>query len=561
MTLLQRNLLLVSAVFVAALVLFICQYLLFKADPSASVMNVENALSCRPPETLNVSYAVETQVQTILNGQRLHQQSVNFQLHLQEATPSRVFGAATAIRVRESLGEAASGDLQTVADLYFLTHAETGNYLALTQFDNLGLMAKHPMAVLSQVLKNLSLGNRKQAYIYAYDPMKNSYHYRVDTSQISRVVTNPTLAALTGQNVGGSWTMQLDDHCLPLMMQASERLPIGSSASPGSLEYVTTATRIDGSIDLLRIPFAANMNANNHWQVVEVDAQVMVREVSSESDMWQAITGFADTRDSARLAQSAKYMIEHLSADKFAEAIASEALSDGVMRDAIFGLGMVADERAEGYMLGVLQVLPVAANAKIDLQKVRLMAALAGKRDLSPHAYEILADRMLDPLESANIKRNALINMGSVVKQIEGNGADSQALRQSLSRTLIVELGQTKESSAAIFSAGNVGLDNLPASIAQSVGQKLRDGTTKERYASARVLGANPGHTGDLITQLAVERSPLVVSAIVGSLGNAALTPQQLGQLQSIAATSIDGQVRRELEALLLKYTGPADQS
>ena len=261
-----------------------------------------------------------------------------------------------------------------------------------------------------------------------------------------------------------------------------------------------------------------------------VDTYEFENEVTSSEQMWDIFNGFNENKKTSQLIKAAEYMLNNVPTDSLASSLLDSSVADTSKRDLIFGLGISASDEAENYLINVLNDLPAGAGDQVDIQKVRVMVALSGNGKVTETSYTSLEDVLTKPGESNNVKSNALINMGSVVTQLDNNNQSTNHLKDSLTKHVTEQL-DTSNAAAAILAAGNAKLDNLDDSYLT----KLSTGKTKERYAAGTVLGRNEQHYDVLITHVASEDSSLVVNAIVTSLDAKALSSEQAGDLQNIA--------------------------
>jgi hypothetical protein len=238
-----------------------------------------------------------------------------------------------------------------------------------------------------------------------------------------------------------------------------------------------------------------------------------------------------------------------VTSDELVDILTQGNLADDQVRDMIFGLGLTSRHEAEDYMLDTLVKLPVDGGDDTDLLKIRLMVALSGNDMVTDKAYNTLSSISNDAAECSNIRRNALISMGSTVRQMQTQGQDVSGVSDGL-ETEIISAMQGDDSAAAIFSAGNIGLENLTGEVTQWVVDKLQSAKQKVRYASATVLCRDSRHYDTLIDHLAGESSMLVGTAIASGLQSDQLTGEQRTRLQKIGISAPE-QVRHEIEKLL----------
>lgn len=487
------------------------------------------------------AFTVRAAITSRAGDKTLYSSLLKFRVQLQASGADRLAGVATDIRIQE-----AGGAEQPVDDMPFLSRASGDQQLVFTAFNNLGLMAQHPLSVLAQVLKNLSIGNPREVYRFAYDGLQRNYRYRQLPQGWQRQVSAPG-ATQSETELQPVWQVQSDGDCLPQRLLAEEVQPLTIGDQAGSLRFRIEATRIAAFRDLSGLDFSAQANAHLHWQLRQVLAGGAEYDVSNEQDMWQAFADFSANKNVAQLKQAARYLMNNVSVYDLAAQLAQQSLSDTSRRDLIFALGLLKNAHAEEYLLDLLGALPSGDNA-VELQKVRIMVAVSGNGEVSEYAYQSLAQLAGDDQESANIRNNALINLGSVVQQMDQQGQDVASLRQQLSERLLSQM-QNDDASAAIFSAGNAGLATLSAGVSRAIEQKLTAGSAKERYAAATVLSRDTRYYDQLIQQLQQESSPLVSNAIVAGLDASQLTSAQRNTLAVIAAAGgpASGQVAQLL--------------
>lgn len=519
-----------------------------EVDPSAKQAATSRACVQRHPFT--TAYRVHAAVESKLGQQLIYRSQLNFRVQLQQASGEGIFGAATDIAISEAIVGHGAAEPHPLADVLFLTGAETGGHTVFTKFDDLGLIKQHPMAILSQLFKNLSLGDQGKAYRFTYDQLQRAYRYHVsnDGSGMKRDLLALNATAALSQTLQPVWEAKLDEQCLPQSLRAEEVLPVASADNAGSVRFIMQAERIADYLDLRNLHFSAQANRNNRWNVAGVKAVDLTRKVTSEAEMWEIFRTFRQTRNAARLARAAEYLIAHVQPEELATTLMGGDLVDDEARDMIFALGMTSRPEAEDYLLDILANLP-SKDDDIEMMKIRLMVAISGNDRVTDKAFNTLATLVNDPYESQNIRRNALINMGTTVRQMLTQGQDVSAVSNNLDVEIIRHL-QDDESSSAIFSAGNAGLDNLSDTVTDAVLAKLTSGNQKERYASARVLSGDKRYYDPLIDHLARESSVLVGVAIVSGLRKDQLTGGQRARLQEIGLSAAE-QVRRKIEELL----------
>ena len=504
-------------------------------------------LRCQPLP-LHSAYQVETQVESRAGDQVLYASTLNFRLHLQQEQGDRVLGLVSDIQITEQQQPA-----QPMADMTFLSRAAGADALVFIAFNDLALMPQHPLSIVGQVIKNLSVGVPGHGYRFAYDALQRTYRYDHQTGGVTRSipVAQGGLKAGTLQPV---WQVTQDGECLPQSMQAEEIQPLTIGTEEGVIRFRMQAQRVDGARDLTGLNFSAQANRHLFWQTVQVNADGQpVAAIGSTEQMWAVFDDFTASKDTARLLSAARYLLENVPVYDLAGQLADPQLNDASRRDLIFALGLVRSAEAEGYLLNLLQALPSDSDA-MELQKVRIMVAVAGNGDVSDQAYRALETLAGDASVSANIRNNALINLGTVVQQRAQQGDTANALRDELSATLLQQLqathtghGSNGDASAAIFSAGNAGLLEQDAAVLSAVQNKLSAGNAKERYAAATVLSRSAAQYDALIRHMQQEQAVLVNNAILYGLKPAQLSAAQKQNLQTLASH------KPELQPLIAK--------
>ena len=491
------------------------------------------AFSCSAGQSLNVAYRVTVTVASELNDRAVYDSRLRFNAHLQQANDNVVKGLADDIRVNE--GE---GDLP-LHDVLFLTKANADQYLVFSSFNSLGLIERHPMAILSQLIKALSVGNDRDNYFFPYDAMQRTYRYRHDGGNVERAVF-PTTANIdkfvnSFNEYKSDWQVTLDSHCLPKTLESNEQQAITAAGHQGFIRFRIEAERIPAVKDLSQLDYSAYANSGNHWNVKQVNGDDVTAGIENEQQMWQAIAGFDSSKDVAALKQAANYMLDNFSADDTRDALLQGNLDDATKRDLIFALGLTGREDAEAFMLDTLAAMPLQAGTAADLQKVRLMVSLSSNDKVTQQSFDRFAALANQTDESANVRNNALINMGTTIKTLEAAGESTSGLQDRLKGQLSDTIEQGgNQSASAILAAGNANISGLENKMVDS----LANGSSKERYASGAVLSRNPDYRQSLIEHIAKEPSNLVNNAILSNWDASALTPSQRQQLTEIAAQS-----------------------
>lgn len=509
----------------------------FSAQPLAD-------FSCDSQGQFDYAYEVDVLVESKLNDQLVYRSKLGFDIQMQQAKGNVIKGLAVNISIDEGQGE------QAIKDVAFLGRVAAGSYTVFSAYNGLALHQQHPMSVLSQVLKALSVGEQGQAYNFAYDPLQRTYRYRHVANKVERA-SYPTTAdasQLSGlfDEHKSNWTVVLGDDCVPVAVESEEIQGISSSGSGGYIRFRIVAKLIPSFMAISEGLHGDLANAANTWQLKEVDNSEFVSPIENREHMWEVFNAFSGNKNVAELVKAAQFMLDNVSSAELSGILQGSAISDAAKRDLIFGLGIARRAEAERYILDAITALPVGEGNNIDLQKVRLMVAVSSNGLASIEAYTALESLLNNSTESSNVHKNALLNMGALVTQLSANGQDTSSLQSDLSATVRQQL-ESGDSASAILAAGNAQLEGLD----DVFGQSLQDGDARERYAAGTVLARDTANYALLIEHIAVESSNLVVNAIVEGMRSQALTAQQLQRVEAIQSTASGDRV-----AILNKLLG-----
>ncbi|UTW47410.1 hypothetical protein [Bacterioplanoides sp. SCSIO 12839] len=506
-------------------------------------------LQCNQNTQLNVAYDVTVTVTSELNQQAIYDSRLRFKTQLTQANDDVVKGIASGITINEGQGDMA------LQDVVFLSRIDAQQYAVFTAFDDLGLIEKHPMAIVSQLLKGLSVGAPDTNYFFSYDPLQRTYRYRQRARQsvtggqpgtegqsgtegiVVERAAYPTTANIRSfagsfSDYQSDWMVQLGKNCLPQTLRTVEKHALSVAGKKGFIRFKIEAKAIPVFTDIQQYQFAQYANSGNQWNVAGVNADTLADRVETEAQMWEVLQEFSDSKDMASLRQAANYMLDHFQATDAVNALLQSDLSDSSKRDLIFALGITGRDDAESFMLQTLASMPVAAGNAADLQKVRLMVSLAGNDKLTVESFHALANMAEQQNETPNVRNNALISMGTSLANLSDSGQGSDYLESQLRQHITEAITSPDHSSAsAILAAGNARLDGLE----QSMLSVLESGTQKERYAAGRVLSQDESQRDRLIGHVASEPSDQVMYAILSGWDAAELTSEQKQQLERIA--------------------------
>ncbi len=488
---------------------------------------------CASQQQFQYAYDVDVTVESQLNNQVIYQSRLHFKTQLSQANGDKVKGVATDITVDEGQGA------KTLEDVYFLSRIEAADaYTVFSAYNGLGLAEKHPMSIIAQLLKALSVGSEGETYRFAYDSFQRRYRYRGRDGAIERADFPATMSlqqlAPSFDDHRSNWKAELDRGCVPASVLSEEHETIAVAGHGGYVKFRIEAKKIPDYMDLGLLAFNAGANAGNHWDVKSIRTAAFENPVADREQMWEILNDFANSKNTAQLAKAAEYMIDHVPALELSGILTGHDIDDTVKRDLIFGLGITGRDDAEAYMLDALTTLPMETDNAGDLQKVRLMVAVSSNDKVTAAAFDTLSGLVNNPAVSDNVHSNALINMGTVVQQLENKGQGSDGLAQSLTGVVAEELENSRNAAAAIMAAGNAGLSG----VGREILAKLSSSRVKERYASGMVLSRDSIYYDALIQHIGTERSNLVTNAIVSNLDPQALNGEQIAALKNIAATA-----------------------
>jgi hypothetical protein len=494
---------------------------------------------CNNNTALNNAYRVQVTIESVLNDELVYQSNLKFDTQLSQVNGAIIKGTANNIIINEGQGDV------DIKDVYYLGRVDAQPFAVFTAFNDLGLTEKHPMKILSQLFKALSVGSEGKNYHYAYDSMQRTYRYQHNNNQVSRSASSTTAnlnqlsSSLQTFQAKGHWQATLEKDCMPIALTSQERKGISAAGHQGYIKFSIEAKKIQSYIDLKNININPLSNANNHWQIKTIASSQFEQEVKDEAELWSILSSFENDKNSAKLIKAAEYLIDNISPDELANSLIEENIPDHAKRDLAFALSLSGHPDVENYLIDSLLSLSTAGvqgDMNQDLQKVRLMVALSGNGLVSEQGFQALASIADNQDENSNVRNNALINLGSTLEQLKNHGLDSASLQEQLSATVSDALS-SDNSSSAILAAGNAKLDNLDTQIAS----KLNSSNSKERYAAASVLARNPEHYDELIQHLSLEQSDLVNYAILTNLDATQLTGQQKDDLRDMASnTSAD---------------------
>ncbi|VUD40222.1 hypothetical protein TDB9533_00005 [Thalassocella blandensis] len=553
---------------------------LVESAASAGSNAVSAGFVCDATAARQLAYEAVVDVSAESNGQSLYASHLKFKLQLQNDENGDSWGVASQISVNEG------GPEKYVDDVLFRgTHifAEKSHqrkqsdgtlqasvmpsFLVYTQFEKLGLMPQHPLTVLSQVLKSLSIGSENESYHYAYDPMQREYKYYhkgkfversfVETSSVRTVVGATNQAGVERDYEDQidekvhAWVANLGRDCLPDTVYASELANIENADIGFRYRYVISLKRTDNFLDIVSSKFTPQANSQNTWQAQQVAQQDLALPPETQEQMLDTMRTFADKKNAGQLAQAASFMVDHVPTAELVDWLTGAELSDATKRDMIFGLGLSDNPAAEKYMIDTIKQIP-AGEKHNEVQQVRLMVALSGHGHSGSESFDFLNSVSQDATQSANLNANALINLGSLANNLGRRGEFDARMQQQLRSTVdqkLVATDKVSQRTSAIYALGNAHLKGYDSILLD----KLGSNNTRERYAAGTVVSQNPQMVNQMIDHIQSEPSNLVVTAIINGLQANRLTSEQVAQLHTIANAASE-EKRAIIERLL--YSG-----
>lgn len=517
-------------------------YLYIKSLPTAPPADVVAAdlqkqqqdidFTCSPSGQFNYAYDVTANVETNINNQVIYQSEIKFKTQLSQANGPVIKGVATNISVDEGNGAT------PVADLTYLSRVEAGQYALFSAYNSLALQRQHPMSIMSQFLKALSVGEEGEAYVFLYDPLQRTYRYQHQAETVERAdypsTYNVQQLSSLFNDYKSNWKVELGDECVPNSLFSEEVQGIAAGQNGGYAKFSITAKLIPTYTDVNNYHYEDIANSANVWSMKEIHVSEFEKPINNTEEMWDAIEEFVESKSVGKLVKATKYMIDNVSVDELSGALSGNEISDEMKRELAFGLGVSGHPEAENYILSTIGTLPSGLadgteQQEVDLQKVRLMSAAATNGLATSETYRYFDQLLNDTGETNNVHKNALLNMGTVVNQLNQNGGNDSDLESTLRGTIEEQL-QSENAATAVLAAGNAKLEGLESQYLTL----LSSSNDRERYASGTVLSRDSQNYDQLIEHLSTEQSNLVVNAIVVGMSQGELSSAQRARVQEI---------------------------
>lgn len=500
---------------------------------------------CNTSKNFEHAYQVNVNIDSVLNGQIIYQSNLQFNTQFKQLNGALIKGISSNIKVKE----AAEKTPNSIKDVYFLSRAKASPHIVFTAFNDLGLPEKHPMKIIAQLFKGLSVGQENENYHFAYDSMQRTYRYQHHGKRINRIsqstTANLSQFSNTLQNSAANilWQVELDDNCLPLSLISEEQQGLSIAGHSGHIKFHILAKKIPLFTQLDHIELNNYSNSQNHWSTKTIATTQFESNVDNGEQMWSIFNGFEKSKNTAQLVKAADYLINNMSIQELTDYLLDPELESSLKRDISFALSLSNHELVESYIIDTLTALNDAGKSQagltaqqhglIELQQVRLMVSLSTSSQVSEQGFQALATLANDSEQNANIRNNALINLASSLRQINKQGPGNDYLQQQLTEELNQAL-EGEQAASAILAVGNSDIATLNLKIIE----KLNSSNNKERYAAATVLARDSHYHDDLIQHLTTEQSDLVSYTILTNIDQNQLTQEQKQQLRELTNTA-----------------------
>lgn len=509
-------------------------------------LQASQVFHCSTGQDFEYAYAVKVKIDSELNQKSIYQSQLNFKIQFAQINGRIIQGLAQNINIREN-DQAWQNDLPQV---YFLARASANPHIVFTAFNDLGLAEKHPMKILGQFFKGLSVGQENENYHFAYDSMQRTYHYQHHGKRISRLsrTTTANMQHLanslqhTPQNM--LWQVELDDDCLPRSLISEEYQEISAAGHSGFIRFHIQAQKIPLFTQLTTLELNNYSNSQNHWQSQAIHSESFTQEVQSLEEMWQIFNSFSSrqagskglNKNTAKLIKAADFLVSQVSPEDLANYLLDLQIDGTTHRDISFALSLSQHPEVESYIVDTLKAINASEgnrgteNIHNELQQVRLMVALSSTDQITEHGFQALAELANDTEQNTNIRSNALINQASSLQQMRNQGQAPEYLEQEFAQDLSQAI-QKDQAAAAILASGNSQQTELEPLIIN----KLSSSNEKERYAAVTVLARNSANNQRLIEHLKTEDSDLVSYSLLTNLNTSSLSDDDKTALRLIS--------------------------
>lgn len=481
------------------------------------------ALDCANPSPFNYAYRVTASTQASAAGQTLYSSELTFNTQIQQMAGDDFKAIASDIIIDEN------GQTNNIIDTAYIgqmTHTPAEFY----HVDLLGLAEKHPMHILSQWVKALSIGAQEKPYQYTYDQLNRTYTYRLNTKGYARTFSDDTTTEPS------TWRVELDEQCIPKTIASTETTETPMLTGKVTLAFNIKAERIDNFTDLSQIALNSDFNTNNTWHAAQVNAKLLAKPIKSMEELLALLASQAnaDQVNSAKLAKGADFILDNLSPNDLANMMAGNDLNEDEKRLLAYSMSLSDKANMEGFVINTISAIPKQKGDQMDMQKVRMMVSLTSHTGITSESYDAMNRLIQDNEESANVQNNALINLGTVVRSLK-NGEQHIDYSNDFEQETYNRIKSSNNPKTAILAAGNANLssDRLDQIILKELNSPI-EGT---RYAAASTLANKEKNHTLLIDHLTREPSTLVFNVILNKISADKLSESNLSKLRNFQAT------------------------
>lgn len=499
-------------------------------------------LNCTTPSSpFNYAYRVTASTEASALNQTLYSSNLAFNTQIQQMAGDDFKGIASDIRINEN------GTSQSIVDTAYIGQLRHTPATEFYHVDLLSLANKHPMHVLSQWVKALSIGQQGKPHQYTYDQLNRTYTYRFETKGYARTFTDDTTTAPS------VWAVTLDEQCVPKSVSSTEITDTAMLTGKVTLTFKIDAQRIDNFTDLSNVDLSSDFNTNNVWETAEVNAKLLAKPIKDMNELLAVLASQASANqiNSAKLSKVADFILDNLSPADLANMMAGNDLSEDEKRLLAYSMSLSDKANMEGFVIDTISTIPKQQGDQMDMQKVRMMVSLTSHTGITNQTYDAMSRLAQDDTESANIKNNALINLGTVVRSLKEGEQNIDYSNEFEDR--VYNQIESKDPRTAILAAGNAKVNS--ERVEKSILEKLKSPAESTRYAAASTLANNKKHYDTLINHLNTERSTLVFNVILNKVPADQLTTGQLSRLNTLQSQLPADDTKHQIIDAYLKNT------
>lgn len=494
-------------------------------EPTKPVETITALPDCSKGASLfNYAYRVTASTKASAANTTLYSSELTFDTQLQQIAGDDFKAVASDITINEN------GNTQQIEDTAYIGQLVNTPPAEFYNVDLLSLAEKHPMHILSQWVKALSIGEQGQPYQYNYDQLNRTYVYNLGTQGYTRTFAEDAAAQPS------TWRIELDEQCVPKTIRSTETKETAMLTGKVNLIFNINATRIDNYTDLSNIELASNFNANNNWHTAEVNAKLFAKPIKNIEELLAllAAQANADQINSARLSKGADFILDNLTPTDLANMMAGTELSEDEKRLLAYSMSLSDKPNMEGFVIDTISTIPKKQGDQMDMQKVRMMISLTSHTGISSESYDAMNRLTQDTTESANIQTNALINLGTVVRSLR-DGEKNIDYSGEFEENAYNQMTSGDNQKAAIMAIGNANLSS--DRVEKEVLKKLNSPVESIRYAAASTLANKEKHYTLLIDHLTREPSTLVFNVILNKVPVEKLSETNITALRNLQNT------------------------